>query len=144
MIAIDVLSVSEVLPFVLEIEKETLLLVHCIPGPLHTFINEFLLLINELPTQHRILIVGDFSLNQMLPENIAKVDPLIQNFNLSHWSQYSTHIHGALLDLVFDTSNSNAVSSLSSPYSDHFFLFFPNLIMIFIYIYIYICLYVGM
>ena len=115
MIVIDVLSVSEVLPFVLETEKETLLLVYCIPGPLRTFIDEFLLLINEMSTQHRISIVGDFNLNQMLPENIAKVDPLIQNFNLSHWSQYSTHIHGALLDLVFDTSNSNAVSSLPSP-----------------------------
>ena len=39
----------------------------------------------------------------MLPEKVAKVDPFIQNFNLSQNSQYSTHPHGRLLDLVFDT-----------------------------------------
>ena len=80
-------------------------------------------MINELPTQHRILIIGNFNPDQMLPENIAKVDPLIQHFNLSQRSQYSTHIHGRLLDFVFDTSNSNAVSSFPLPCSHHFVLF---------------------
>ena len=37
---------------------------------------------------------------------VAEVDPLIQHFNLSQRSQYSTHIYGGLLDLVFDTSKS--------------------------------------
>ena len=69
----------------------------------------------------RILIVGDFNLDQMLPENIAKIDPLIQNFNLS---QCSTHIHGGLLDLAFDTSNFNDVSPLQSPCNGHFVLVF--------------------
>ena len=62
-------------------------------------------------------------LDQMLPEHVTKVNPLIQNFNLSQCSQYSTHIHGGILDLVFDTSNSNAVSFLPSPFNDHFVLF---------------------
>ena len=115
----------EALPVVLEIEKEALFLVivYCIPVLFGTFIDDFILLINELPTQHKVLIVGDFNLDQMLPENIAKVDSLIQHFNLSQRSQYSTHIHGELLDLVLDTSNSNAVSSLPSPHSDHFIPF---------------------
>ena len=75
----------ELFPVGLEIEKETLLLVivYHIPGPLVVLIDDFILLINELPTQHSILIFGDFNLDQMLPENVAKVDPLIQNFNLS-------------------------------------------------------------
>ena len=68
------------------------------PCPLGTFIDDFILLINELLIQQRILIVGDFNLDQMLPENVAKVDPLIQTFNLSQRSQYSTQIHGGLLD----------------------------------------------
>ena len=76
-----------------------------VPGPLGTFIDDFIFLINELPTRHSILIVGDFNLDQMLLENIAKVCPFIQNFNLTQRSQYSTRIHGGLLDLVFDTSN---------------------------------------
>ena len=130
MIIIDIPSVLAVLLVVLEIEKEILLLiiVYCIPGLLGTFIYDFILLIRELPTKHRILIVGDFNLDQMLPENVAKVDPLLQNCNLTQISQDSTHIHGGLLD----TSNSSAVSFLSSPCSDHFFFFFPNLIIIFI------------
>ena len=94
------------------------------PGPVGFFIDKFILLINELPIQHRILIVGDFNLDQMLPKNVAIIAPLIQSFNLSQHSQYSTHIHGGILDLVFDSSNSNIVSVLPSPYSDHFVLFF--------------------
>ena len=123
---IEIPGVLEVLRIVLEIEREAILLVivYRMPGPLASFIDDFISLINELPTQHWMLIIGDFNLDQMLPEHVAKVNPLIQNFNLSQHSQYSTHIHGGILDLVFDTSNSNAVSFLLSPFSDHFVLFF--------------------
>ena len=123
---IEIPSVLEVLPIVLKMEKETILLiiVYCMPGSLGSFIDDFISLINELTRQHRMLIVGDFDLDQMLPDYFAKVDPPIQTFNLSQRSQYSTHIHGRILDFVFDTLNSNTVSSLSSPYSDHFALFF--------------------
>ena len=123
---IEIPSVLEVLPIVLEIEKETNLfvIVYPMPGPLDSFIDDFISLIHELPTQHRMLVVGDFNLDQMLPEHVAKVEPLIQNVKLSQRSQYSTHIHGGMLDLVFDTLNSNTVSSLLSTYSDHFVVFF--------------------
>ena len=123
---IEIASVLEVLPIVLEIEKETILLiiVYRMPGPLGSFKDDFILLINELPTQHRMLIVGDFNLDQTLPEHVAKFDPLIQSFNLYQHSQCSTHIHEGILDLVFDTSNSNTVSFLPSLFSDHFVLFF--------------------
>ena len=99
--------ILEVLPVKLETEKETLLLVivYRVPGPLGTFIDDFILFINELPTQRSILIVGDFNLDQMLPENVAKVDPLIQNFNLSQHSQYSTHIQDYwILHLILQSS----------------------------------------
>ena len=56
------------------------------PGPLVVIIDYFILLINEMQAQHRILIVAHFNLDQMLLENVAKVDPLIQNFNLSQRS----------------------------------------------------------
>ena len=57
----------------METEKEILLLVivYCMSSPL------------ELPTQHRILIIGYFNLDQLLPENVARADLSIQNFNLS-------------------------------------------------------------
>ena len=121
---IEITSVLEVLPIVPEIEKETILLVivHRMPGPLGYFIDDFISLINELPTRHRVLIVVDFNLDQMLPEHVAKVNPLIQNFNLPQRSQYSIRL--GILDLVLDTSNSNAVSFFPSPFSDRFVLFF--------------------
>ena len=122
---IEIPNVLELLPIVLEIEKEAILLliVYRMPCPLGSFIDDFLSLINEPPAQHGMLIVDDFNLDQMLLEHVAKVDPVVQNFNLSQVSQYSTHIHGGILGLVFDTSNSNTVSSLPSSYSDHFVLF---------------------
>ena len=61
------------------------------PGTLGSFIDDFISLISELPTQLRMLVVRDFNLDQMLPDHVAKIDPLIQNFNLSQHSQHSTH-----------------------------------------------------
>ena len=65
---IEIRSVLEVLQIGFEIEKETFLLVivYLMPGPLGSFIDDFILLINKLLTQHRMLIVGDFNLDQML------------------------------------------------------------------------------
>ena len=88
----EVPSVLEGLPVVLEVEKGTLLvIVYSMPGPLGSFINDLVLLINELRTQHRMLIDGDFHLDQILREHVVRFDPQIQNFNLSQRSQYSTH-----------------------------------------------------
>ena len=97
-----------------------MVIVYRAPGPVGFFIDKFILLMNELPIQDRILIVGDFNLDQMLPENVAIIAPLIQSFNLSQHSQYSTHIHGGILGLVFDSSNSNTLEW-------SFCSFFPNL-----------------
>ena len=50
-----------------------------------------------------MLIAGDFNLDQMFPEHVSKADPLIQKFNLSQHSQYSTCVRWGILDLVCDT-----------------------------------------
>ena len=65
---IDFPSVLKVLPIVLEIEKETF--IDYMLGPLGSIIDDFILLINELPRQHRVLVVSDFNLDQMLPEHL--------------------------------------------------------------------------
>ena len=67
-------SVLQVFPVVLEIEKEALLSVtiYHMPRALGTFIDNFISLISELPTQQRILIVADFNVDQMLPKHVAK------------------------------------------------------------------------
>ena len=55
----------------------------CMPCALATFIDDFMISINDLQIEHIILIAGDLNLGQMLPENVAKFDPLIKKFNLS-------------------------------------------------------------
>ena len=86
--AMEIPSVLEALSIVLKIEKETslLVIVYSMPGPHRSFIDDFISLINELPSQGSMLIADDFNLDQMLLEHVAKVDPLIQDFN---WSQSS-------------------------------------------------------
>ena len=82
--------------------------------------------LSQLPTIYRTLIVGDFNLDQMLCENIEKINPLMTQFNLNKCSKYSTHVHGGILDLVFDSKSSELVSWIPSPYSDHFVLLYQE------------------
>lgn len=63
-----------------------------------------------------------------LAENMRTLTPLLAIFNFFQRSQYCTHMHGQILDLVCDTSIANFVSSWSSPYSYHFFCFSPDLV----------------
>ena len=121
---IETASVLEVLPIVLELEKE-------IPGLLGPFIDDFILLIDELSTQYRMLIVGDFNLDQMLTEHVAKFDPLIQSFNLYQHSQYSTHIHGGYWIWYLLLQIPVLLLFLLSPFNDHLVLFFEIWCIIF-------------
>lgn len=68
----------EILPVVLEKEQETTLLVmHCMPGPLGIFTDDLISTINELPIQNRTLTVGDLSHDlMMLSANVAEIEPL--------------------------------------------------------------------
>ena len=63
-----------------------------------------------------------------LAENMRTLTSLLAIFNFFQRSQYCTHMHGQILDLVCDTSIANFVSSWSSPYSYHFFCFSPDLV----------------
>lgn len=69
------------------------------------------LLMSKLPTQQWIVIAADFSLDEMLPENVVIVGLLIK-----------------ILNLVWNAASFKTVSSLLSlPNSYHFLLFFQNL-----------------
>ena len=52
----------------------------------------------------------------MLQENVNKMDHLTQRF----YSQYSTHVQGDILDLVFDSRKLENVLWIPSLYIDHF------------------------
>ena len=62
-------------------------------------------------------------MDQLLDENVAAFEPMINQFYFQQWSRYSTHSNGGILDLVFDNENTDSVNWMSSPYSDHFVIY---------------------
>ena len=124
---LETISSLEILPVAMEIENECVLLVlvYRMPGPVGNFVNDLIEELTQLSTYtaySRTLVVGDFNMDQLLKVNEEKFNPLIEGFRLIQRSRYSTHIRGGILDLVFDDRNSESVSWIPSPYSDHFVL----------------------
>ena len=70
--------------------------------------------------KYRTLIIGDVNWDQILEERVRTFDTFFAHFNCHQRSHYSTHIHGGILDLVFDDMRSEPVQWMPSPYSDHF------------------------
>ena len=73
-----------------------LILLYHLPNTIHSFLADLIQLIEkDMPTVNvtRILF-GDFNLDQMLQENVNKMHPLTQRFQLHQHSQYSTHVRG--------------------------------------------------
>ena len=113
----------QLLPLVIKVEDEhiLLILVYRPPGPIDTFIYELIQQLSMLPTdKYRTMVVGDFNLDKLLRENIDRIQPLLAQFNFHQRSEYSTHILGGILDLVFDDVKSESTGWMPSPYSDHF------------------------
>ena len=89
----------ETLTLVLDIKGEHILLIllYCPPGAIYSFVTDLIQLIeNVLSTVNvtRILLLGDFNLDQMLQESVNKMHPLTQRFHFHQRSQYSTHVQG--------------------------------------------------
>ena len=113
----------QVLPVAMKIEDELVLLVlvYRPPGARGTFVYELTQLLTMLDIhRYRTIVLGDFNLDQMLPENIEAFGGFCTQFNFNQRSTYSTHIRGGILDLVFDDKKSESVQWMPSPYSDHF------------------------
>ena len=120
----------QLLPVLLRIENELVLIVllYRPPGPIGTFVENLLQSIDQFTSEifvqgnYRVIIVGDFNWDQMLPEHVRTFEPIITHFLCYQRSNYSTHIQGGILDLVFDTQKRTKVDWMFSPYSDHFIL----------------------
>ncbi len=117
-------STLEILPVLMDICNETVLVVllYRPPGPIGTFIMDLMTQVSILPTQYRILILGDFNLDQLLDQNVGRIHPILTTFTLHQRSNYTTHIDGGILDLVLDSNSTQDVEWMPSPYSDHFVL----------------------
>ena len=90
---------------------------------------EFLYLLqNELqnlPSGHRIIVAGDFNLDQRLEDNVNLLNLFINCMNFENKSKFSTHIDGGILDLILDNECSeNNVQWQPTPFSDHFILYY--------------------
>ena len=77
---------------------------------------------NPITEEYRTMVIGDFNWDQMLPGHVESLFPFSTHFNLFQRSNYSTHIKGGILDLVFDDKRDNDVQWMFSPFSDHFVL----------------------
>ena len=118
-------SSIELLPLLMNIDGEIMLiiLVYRPPGGQRDlFIYQLLQEISMLEeTPHyRTILCGDFNLDYMLQENVDAFQQLCEYFNFVQRVKYSTHIHGGILDLVFDQEGTEAVQWMPTPYSDHF------------------------
>ena len=109
------------IPLLIEIRDETLLLVVIYrTGPLSNFIECLTEDLQCFPSDYRKLIVGDFNLDQLSALNRDIFRTFCDEFNLYQRSNYTTHVQGGILDLVFDSHNDEEVSWIPSPFSDHF------------------------
>ena len=96
-------------------------------GSKRVFLHQLLSQLMSLPTQdyERLIVLGDFNLDQKSPEHIDSFAALMEHFNLIQRSTWSTHKFGGMLDLIFDNDKSKRPAEwMPSPYSDHFVLMF--------------------
>ena len=90
---------------------------------IQSFIQELTELLDELHTQdYNTIVLGDFNLDQMLDPNVELFRDICTRFAFTQRSNYSTHIYGGILDLVFHNKKQEPVEWVPSPYSDHFVL----------------------
>ena len=87
------------------------------------FIEELTDLLAELQIgEYNTIVLGDFNLDQMQDTYVELFNGIRMQFSLAQRSNYSTHIHGGILDLVFHNRKQESVEWIPSPYSDHFVL----------------------
>ena len=107
-------SEIELLPLLMDFDNEIILiiLVYRPPGGqrdvfLYQLLQELSMI--EKTRCHMMILCGDFNLDQLLQENVNAFQRLLQEFNLHQRVTYSTHIHGGILDLVFDQERASTV-----------------------------------
>ena len=122
------ISMIQMLPLLMRIEGELILLVLVYRPPNSVARDAFIYhMIHELSRLDevatcRTIVLGDFNIDQMLPENVNAFQQFCDRYHFTQRSRYSTHIHGGILDLVFDQKKSEPVQWMPSPYSDHFII----------------------
>ena len=89
------------------------------------FMNSLVDEIEALPSEYRKVIVGDFNLDLRLQDNNDLIEYYCNQLDMVQKVDYTTHIHGGILDLVFDINGSTGSTDwMPTPYSDHFVIYY--------------------
>ena len=121
-------NIFEIFPIGIKFGNQQLLMVLIYRPPsgskIH-FLRSLQQQIDALPRRDydRLIVLGDFNLDQKSPQHINCFLPFTEHFDLIQRSTWSTHRDGGILDLVFDSEKSNnSLQWMPSPFSDHFVL----------------------
>ena len=88
---------------------------------INLFIEELKQQLEQLDViKYNTLLLGDFNLDQMHDPYVELFQSICNQFAFTQRSNFSTHIHGGILDLVFHNRKTSPVEWIPSPYSDHF------------------------
>ena len=119
----------ELMSVLMSIDGEQVLIVLLYRPPVTTqqqiryFIEELTDQLAELQIgQYNTIVLGDFNLDQMHDPYVQMLHGISMQFSLTQRSNYSTHIHGGILDLVLHNRKQESVEWIPTPYSDHFVL----------------------
>ena len=136
-VTIDVLTIPsrsfasqmELMAALMTIDGEQVLVVLIYRPPVtdqqlvNLFIDELKDQLDELDVgMYNTIVLGDFNLDQMHNPYVELFQDICSHFSFVQRSNYSTHIHGGILDLVFQNKRCQPVDWIPSPYSDHFIL----------------------
>ena len=96
----------------MEIGDETvfLILVYREPDLVESIIQDLIGILVELPTEYRPFVFGDYNLDKLFYENIQMLNGLRQQFHCHQQSHFTKHIHGDILDPVFDSGRCDPVA----------------------------------
>ena len=120
----------EIFPLTVKIENEHIMFVLVYrpqTTPKRTFLHQLFSQLMSLPTSNyeRLIVLGDFNLDQKSPEHRDCFATLIEQFHFIQRSTYSTQKFGGILDLIFDNNQSKKPAEwMPSPFSDHFIMMF--------------------
>ena len=80
----------------------------------------------KLPSDFRIIITGDFNMDQRLEENVEMLNLFVnQRIGFHNKVNFSTHVQGGILDLFLDSHiTQSSVPWQPTPFSDHFNLYY--------------------
>ena len=81
--------------------------------------------IEALPSEYRKVVVRDFNLDLRLQDNNDLIEYYCHKLDMVQKVDYTTHIHGGILNLVLDTNvSAGSTDWMPTPFSDHFVIYY--------------------